>query len=383
LSFCIKLLGLFSKTKVISLVLIKKLIGEPFLVAFIISLLSTPLTIKLARRFRLVDDPANRCHPAHTHQGTVPRAGGLPIFLSLTFTSLLFLPLDKHLKGILFGAALLIIVGLLDDRFDLNPYFRLFTCFLAAGMVVIAGIGIAFINNPFNGIIHLDQPRIYFEFLGKTRSIWVLANFFALFWIVWMANIVNWAKGFDGQLPGIATIAALTIALLSFRFSADVTQWPVTILAAITAGAYFGFLPFNFYPQKIMPGYGGGTLAGFMLAVLAILSTTKIGTAIVVLGVPVIDAVYSIARRIAAGRSPVWGDRGHLHHKLLDEWRWGKRRTAIFYWLVTALLGAVALSLNSSQKFYTIIMIAVAIGGVLLWLNFFTTWRSRPDQDRQ
>ncbi len=367
----------------ISLVLIKKLIGEPFLAAFIISLLSTPLTIKLARRFRLVDDPANRRHPAHTHQGIIPRAGGLPIFLSLTFTSLLFLPLDKHLKGVLFGAALLIIIGLLDDRFDLNPYLRLFTCLLAAGMVVVAGIGIAFINNPFNGIIHLDQPQIYFEFLGKTRSIWVLASFFALFWIVWMANIVNWAKGFDGQLPGIVTIAALTIALLSFRFSADVTQWPVTILAAITAGAYFGFLPFNFYPQKIMPGYGGGTLAGFMLAVLAILSTTKIGTAIVVLGVPVIDAIYSIARRLAAGRSPVWGDRGHLHHKLLDEWHWGKRRTAIFYWLVTALLGAVALSLNSRQKFYTIIMIAVAIGGVLLWLNFFTTWRSQPDQDRQ
>jgi len=297
--------------------------------------------------------------------------------------SLLFLPLDQHLTGILAGGVVLIIVGVLDDRLDLNPYWRLITCFLAAGLVVAAGIGISFINNPFGGIIQLDQPRIYFELLGETRSIWVLADFFALLWIVWMANIVNWAKGFDGQLPGIVVIAALTIALLSFRFSADVTQWPVTILAAILAGAYFGFLPFNFYPQKIMPGYGGGTLAGFMLAVLAILSTTKIGTAIVVLGIPVMDAVYSVARRLASGRSPVWGDRGHLHHKLLDEWRWGKRRTAIFYWLVTALLGATALGLNSRQKFYTIIMLAVGIGGILLWLSFFTSWHERPDQDRQ
>ncbi len=366
-----------------TLIIIKTLILRPFLLAFLISFFATPLAIVLARRFRLVDDPKKRRHPAHTHKGVVPRAGGLPIFLGLVGASLIFLPLDKHLAGILAGATLLMIIGLLDDRFDLNPYLRLFTCFLAAGLVVGAGIGIPFINNPLNGIIHLDQPQISFELLGESRSIWVLADLFALFWIVWMANIVNWAKGLDGQLPGIVTIAALTIALLSLRFSADVTQWPVTILAAIVAGAYLGFLPFNFYPQKIMPGYGGGTLAGFMLAVLAILSTTKIGTAIVVLGIPVMDAIYSISRRLASGRSPVWGDRGHLHHKLLDEWRWGKRRTAIFYWLVTALLGAIALSLNSRQKFYTIIMLAVAIGGILLWLNFFSSWREQPDQDRQ
>jgi UDP-GlcNAc:undecaprenyl-phosphate GlcNAc-1-phosphate transferase len=366
----------------VSLALIKSLILKPFLVAGLISFLTTPLAIWLARRLGLVDDPQKRRHPAHTHRGIVPRAGGLPLFLALAGTSLVFLPLDKHLVGILAGATLLVIIGLLDDRFDLNPYFRLLTCFLAAGLVVAVGIGIPFINNPLDGIIHLDQPQIYFEFLGKTHSLWILADFFALLWIVWMANIVNWAKGFDGQLPGIATIAALTIALLSFRFSADVTQWPVTILAAITAGAYLGFLPFNFYPQKIMPGYGGGTLAGFMLAVLAILSTTKIGTAIVVLGVPVMDALYSVGRRLASGRSPVWGDRGHLHHKLLDEWRWGKRRTAIFYWLVTALLGATALSLNSRQKFYTIIMLAVAIGGILLWLNFFTSLRARQDRNK-
>jgi len=366
----------------VSLELIKSLILKPFLVAGLISFLTTPLAIWLARRLGLVDDPQKRRHPAHTHRGIIPRAGGLPLFLALAGTSLVFLPLDKHLVGILAGAVLLVIIGLLDDRFDLNPYFRLLTCFLAAGLVVAVGIGIPFINNPLDGIIRLDQPQIYFELLGKTRSLWILADFFALLWIVWMANIVNWAKGFDGQLPGIAAIAALTIALLSFRFSADVTQWPVTILAAITAGAYFGFLPFNFYPQKIMPGYGGGTLAGFMLAVLAILSTTKIGTAIVVLGVPVIDALYSVGRRLASGRSPVWGDRGHLHHKLLDEWRWGKRRTAIFYWLVTALLGAIALSLNSRQKFYTIIMLAVAIGGILLWLNFFTSLRAREDPNK-
>ena len=132
-----------------------------------------------------------------------------------------------------------------------------------------------------------------------------------------------------------------------------------------------------------MPGFSGGALAGFLLAVLAILSTTKVGTAIVVLGIPFIDAIYSIIRRILSGRSPVWGDRGHLHHKILDEWRWGKRRTAIFYWLITAFLGILALNLHSLQKFYTMVMLAVLIGGLLLWFNFFSSWSGRSGPDKR
>lgn len=350
-----------------SLTLLTNLIFAPLLVAFFIAFVTTPLAIKIAWRFGLVDDPKKRKHPAHTHKGIIPRAGGIPIYLVLLISSLIFVPLDQHLQGILAGASVMLIIGILDDRFDLNPYLRLAACFLAAGLVVGSGIGITFITNPLNGIINLSP---------------LLAILFGLFWIASLSNIVNWAKGFDGQLPGVVAIASLTIAFLAMKFSADITQWPVAILASITAGAYLGFLPFNFYPQKIMPGYGGGTLAGFMLAVLAILSTTKVGTAVVVLGVPVIDALYSITRRVASGRSPVWGDRGHLHHKLLSEWHWGKRRAAVFYWLVTAFLGAAALRLNSQQKFYTIMMLAVVIGGLLLWFNFFRTLSKRSGQNR-
>ena len=348
--------------------MVKNLILVPLVLAFVVSFLATPLAIRLAWKFGLVDNPKKRKHPAHTHKGIVPRGGGIPIYLSLLITGLVFLPFDQHLKGILAGATIMMVMGILDDRLDLNPYLRLIGCFLAAGLVVGCGIGISFITNPLGGIIILSP---------------LVAVIFGLFWIVFLANIVNWSKGFDGQLPGIVVIAALTIAILGFRFSADITQWSVVILASITAGAYLGFLPFNFYPQKIMPGFGGGTLAGFLLAVLAILSTTKVGTALVVLGVPFIDAVYSIGRRILTGRSPVWGDRGHLHHKLLDEWHWGKRKTAVFYWLITAILGILALSLRSLQKFYTIVMLAVIIGGLLLWFNFFLPYSKASDQDRR
>jgi len=359
--------------------LTKKLIFLPLFSSFLFSFITTPLVIFIYRKLGWIEKPYRQ---KDTHTCPVPRGGGIPILVSLIFTSIIFLPQDKHWWGIIGGAFLIGIMGIIDDRLDLNPYLRLIGCFLAAVMVVAAGIGISFITNPLGGIIKLDQPRIHFNLLGETRSIWILADAFALFWIVFLTNIVNWAKGFDGQLPGIVVIAALTIAILAFRFSADITQWPVAILAAITAGAYLGFLPFNFYPQKIMPGYGGGATAGFILAVLAILSTTKVGTAIVVLGVPFIDAIYSIIRRIASGRSPVWGDRGHLHHKILDEWRWGKRKAAIFYWLITAFLGFLALNLSSLQKFYTIVMLVVIIGSLLLWFNYWKVSSKAFDQDR-
>ncbi|MCJ7827845.1 undecaprenyl/decaprenyl-phosphate alpha-N-acetylglucosaminyl 1-phosphate transferase [Patescibacteria group bacterium] len=355
-----------------------KLILLPLFLSALISFLATLPTIKLARKFGLVTDAKKRSHPAHTHTGIIPRAGGLPVYLGVLFSSLILLPVDQHLRGILIGGGLLTIIGLLDDKYDLNPNLRLITCLLAGGVVVGAGIGIPFINHPFqSGFIRLDQPQIIFTLLGQPRSIWIVADTLALIWILWMTNIVNWVKGFDGQLPGIVTIAALVIAILTLKFSADITEWPVAILASITAGAFLGFLPFNAFPQKIMPGYGGGSLAGFLLAILAILSTTKVGTTIVVLGIPIMDAVYTILRRLSKGHSPVWGDRGHLHHRLLDS-GWSKPKTALFYWLSTAVLGSIALNLNSLGKFYTIVILFLITGGFLLWLRFFSTLSSRP-----
>ena len=340
-----------------NLSLLSRLILSPLVISFLLSLLTTPLAIKIAWKFNLVDNPKKRKHPAHLYQKTIPRAGGIPIYLTILIASLIFLPLDLPLRGILTGLTLMAFIGILDDRLDLNPYLRLIACFLAAGLVVAAGIGITFITNPLGGIIKLNP---------------IVAGLVAIFWIVFLANAVNWSKGFDGQLPGMVVIASLTIAIFSLRYSADIAQWPVAILASITAGAYLGFLPFNFYPQKIMPGYGGGALAGFLIAILTILSTSKILTAMVILGVPIIDAFYSIIRRLAAGRSPVWGDRGHLHHKILDEWHWSKRKAAVFYWLATAFLSVLALNLSSLHKLYTLIMLLIIIGGLLLWFNYFT-----------
>lgn len=342
----------------------------PGLVAAVLAFGLTPLVIKLAKKFNMVDDPAKHKHPKVIHTYPVPRGGGLAIFGAILITAILFLPLDKHLKGILIGSTIIAVMGFLDDKYSLNPYLRLGLGFLAAGAPIAAGIGISFLSNPLGGTINLSLPQINFSLFGQNHSIWVLSDLFALLWIVFMMNMLNMgAKGIDGQLSGVTVIAAATIAALSLRFSADITQWPVIILASITAGAFLGFLPWHIYPQKIMPSYGGATLAGYLLAVLAILSTTKVGTLMVVLGVPLVDTGYVIVRRIMQGKSPVWGDRGHLHHRLLDN-GWSKPKIALFYWGLTALLGVVALNLNTPSKLYTIVGVAVAIGGLIIWLTY-------------
>jgi len=348
--------------------LIENLLILPFTISAILCYCITPIVIKLAWKFDIIDDPKKNKHPKVIHTKPTPRGGGAAIFLSIVVASILLLPQDKHLAGILGGSSILVLMGILDDKYNINPYIRLLIQFLAASIPIAAGIGIAFWNSPF-GIIDLSYPRIDFFLLGKTRSIWLLPDIFALFWIVMLMNFINWgAKGVDGQLSGVVTIAGLVIAILSLKFSADITEWPVTILAAILSGAYLGFLPWHTYPQKIMPGFSGSNLAGFFLGVLSILTTTKVGTLFIVLGIPLIDSLYTLIRRISEGKSPVWGDRKHLHHRLLDS-GWSKKKIAFFYWISTAMLGAIALWANSTWKLYTIIGLIFFVLGLILWLR--------------
>jgi UDP-GlcNAc:undecaprenyl-phosphate GlcNAc-1-phosphate transferase len=146
------------------------------------------------------------------------------------------------------------------------------------------------------------------------------------------------------------------------RFSGDRTQLPLIILSGAVAGAYLGFLPFNFYPQTIMPGYSGKSLAGLLLAVLSILSGAKIATVVLLLGIPVIDAVFVIIKRLVKGRFPLTGGPDHLHHQLLKS-GWSRPQIAIFYWLISLILGLISLFLNSQQKLYFFI----GIIGIFIW----------------
>lgn len=326
----------------------------------LLSFLLTIPAIKFAKKMNLVTDSKKRAHPAHTHIGIIPRGGGLPIYLSILGASLIFLPMSKITIGILLSSLLLVILGLFDDYYDLSPYLRFIINLFISTLVIGFGLGIPYISNPFGGVIRLDQLNFEINFFGN-RNILYMADLLAILWLTWIMNIINWSKGVDGQLPGFVGITALFLGLLAQRFTAhDISVESVSSFSFIVAGAYLGFLPHNFYPQKIMPGYGGGALAGFLLGILSILSFGKFGTAILILSIPMLDALYTIIRRIKNKQSPFRADWGHLHHRLL-EIGWGRRRIAVFYWIISLILGLSSLFLTGLQKMMAFFTIAIVL----------------------
>lgn len=347
------------------------------IVAAIVAAGVAGLVVRYFPKWGLVDDPEKHRHPKVIHERAVPRGGGVVIWAAVMVGALGFLPLDKRLAGILLGTTILMGVGIVDDIWQekFSPYVRLGFNILAAMLVIGAGVGIAYITNPWGGVIWLDWPRYCWE----GHCVWLLADLFALIWLVWTQNVVGWSSGVDGQLPGFVIIAAVTMGVLAARFN-DPSQMPVITLAAIVAGAYAGFLLWNWYPQKIMPGYGGKSLAGYLLGVLAILSSAKVGALLLVLGVPFVDAAWVIIKRLREGRSPVWGGYEHLHHFLLSM-GWGRRRIAIFYWLISGTMAMAAVRLKAEWKWFTMATAGLVISGIIAWLHYFSTFSKRLGRD--
>lgn len=348
-------------------------------VSFLVSCLVAPLVIRLYTRLGWLDNPATQNHPKVVHTYPVPRGGGLVVAAGIVAALVFTAALQPELWGVMLGALILLISGTLDDHYDISPYVRYLLNFLAAGLVIVSGIGINFVTNPLGtGVLHLDIWQFMVPIFGFPLTLSLPGDLIALIWIVWNMNAVNWAKGVDGQLPGFVSLAAIFIALLSLRFLGDTSQTTVALLALSVSGAFAGLLVWNVYPQKMMPGYAAGSLAGYFLAVLAILSGAKIATVLLLLAIPTVDGFFVVSRRLAKGKSPFWGDRSHLHHRMLDA-GWGKRRIAAFYWAATFVFGIVSLQLDSRAKLYAMMAIAILFLALVIWFRRSITSSRPPD----
>lgn len=330
-----------------------------FALPLLIALLLGRPVISWYKKKHWLDDPKKNAHPKVIHTMPLPRGGGLVVGIAIFIAIFLFIPLTAKILGILVATTILIFVGIWDDIANPHPFVRLGLLTIAAAITMFSGISIPFVTNPFGGIISFEHIPFIASMLG-------------IAWIVWSMNIVNFSTGLDGQMPGFVVIAAITIAILSQRFFPDPEQLTVFHLALIVAGAYLGFLFWNLYPQKMMSGFGASTIAGFFLAVLSIFSQAKLATAILVLAIPMSDAIYVIMRRILHKKSPFWGDRSHLHHALLDLGL-SKRQVAYVYWASTFVLGVLALNLKSNQKSFAILLIVATVCIIGTWLRWATT----------
>lgn len=348
-----------------------------FIISFLVSLLAclllTPFCAKIALKFGLVDDPKTHKHPAIIHKTVTPRAGGLPVYLSVFLSAFIFLPLTPLFSSILLAGFFVVFVGLLDDKYDISPYFRFGTNIVAAAIVALSGVVIPFVTNPLGGIFYFTAFDPIAQLLPAVLSV---------IWIVWVMNMLNWSKGVDGQMPGIAAISAIIIGIASLRFLVlDELNIQAAIFSFIVAGAALGFLFYNFYPARIFPGYSA-TILGFLLGVLSIISGVKLATALLVMGIPAVDALITVLRRTLAHKSPFWHDKGHFHHLLLSL-GFGQRSIAAFYWFMSLVLGLAALALSSRGKIFAIILVLVVAGGSILTLKFIVNRTERGRQHAQ
>lgn len=342
----------------------------PFVTAFASTALITYLLIGVIKKMGLIDDPKIHKHPGIIHSKPIPRGGGIPLFLGALVSAILFIPMTKTTIAIFFAAFLALAIGVIDDKLnaksrDVSPYLRFLVNILTAVIVVGSGISINYITNPFGGILHLDA--ITFPMFFFTLH---LSDIVSVLWLIWIMNMVNWSKGVDGQMPGIVAISAIVIGILSLRLTGDSGDLLDAKLSFIIAGCAAGFLLLNFYPAKIFPGYGATSLY-LLLGVASILSGAKLATAILVMGVPTMDALFTIGRRIFNRRSPFLHDNRHLHHILL-KLGYNQRQIALFYWSISALLGIIALSLESKSKLFAIVMLIAIMGGALIFLHTVT-----------
>lgn len=358
----------------ISLPAIKLL--QPLVVGFFFALGLTPLMIRIGKRWRLIDRP----HGPYIDVRPLVRLGGVVIFASLALTSLIFLPLDKHLTALLLGGLWLAVVGTVDDVFNLSPLVLGACHLLAALILVLGGLGIDFVSNPFSTfggpkIFPLDIWQIPFTIKNVTYHLTVLADLFTLLWVFALINIVDWLDGLDGLASGVGVIAAAVILGISLKFHTPATA----SLSLILGGVLLGFLFYNFSPAKILLG-SGGYLLGFLIAALAIFSGGKIATTLLVLGLPILDTLLVLVGRFRRGRPLHLGDKTHLHHRLLEKGL-SVRQVVLLEWGLCGLLGAAAFFLTGWKKL--LVIVAVFVFGLLFNQLFGLTVSELRDKVRR
>lgn len=262
----------------------------------IISFIIAPLFMRLSYRYGFVDYPNHR----KQHERPMPFSGGISILVSFVITVIIAQPVEREYIPIILGGSLIVILGIIDDKYDLKPSIK----FL--GQLVVISIPIFF------GII-IDTINPF----GITMNFGVFAIPFTFLWISVIINAINLIDGLDGLAAGVSVIALSSIAFIGILQN----NIFVMMISVILIGSTLGVLYYNFNPAKLFLGDNGSMLLGYVLGVLSILGFKNVTFfsilfPIIILGVPFIDITFAAVRRYREGVSLTRADRGHLHHKL-------------------------------------------------------------------
>ena len=324
-----------------------------FAVAAVLSYFFTPPVKNFAHKVGAIDVPKDA---RRMHKKPIPRLGGLAIYGGFLCSILIFGQLDETMLCVLLGAAIIVALGIFDDVLALGAKLKFGVQIVAAAIPVCIGdlqIGLFTNLNPLS-----DTPFVH---LG------ILAVPVTIIWIVGITNAVNLIDGLDGLAVGVSSIAAITMLAVALLTG----NMPIAITMAALAGACIGFMPYNLNPAKIFMGDTGSTFLGYMLATVSIMGLFKFYAVIsfavpfLILGLPIFDTANAIIRRVAAGRSPMSPDRGHVHHKLIDMGFNQKQAVAILY-AISATLGLTAVVLTSSGEVKAIVLLLAVLAAILV-----------------
>jgi UDP-GlcNAc:undecaprenyl-phosphate GlcNAc-1-phosphate transferase len=316
-----------------------------FCTALIISIAVTPFIIKFAFKIGAMDVPRDN---RRVHKVPVPLIGGLAIYLAFTISVILFTELNQRIMGLLIGGTFIMLSGLADDIRPLGPKTKLLLQVIGAVILICFGISIRYVTNPFDRVTGMADIGIFS--IPAT-----------IFWIVGVTNAFNLIDGLDGLAAGIASISCITLFIVSVLNG----RMGTAALTAALAGSAIGFLPYNFNPAKIFMGDTGAQFLGFILAAISIEGAIKSAAAIAItvpilaLGLPIYDTLISIIRRSLNKKPVMQGDRGHLHHKLLDMGL-SQRQAVVVMYIISGLLGISAIfatELSTVQSFFVLISV--------------------------
>lgn len=339
-----------------------------FVVAFAFSFAATPIVYRLAFKLGAIDVPRDS---RRMHKKPIPRLGGLAIIFGFTVAICCFGHMTRSLAAILAGAAIIAVMGIVDDCKNLDAKLKFVIQILAALVVILFGnIRITVFTNPN---IFSDNPYL-------VLPDW-LSGIVTVLWIVFITNAVNFIDGLDGLAAGVSAIMSVSLVFIAIR----VGEYSVAVVGLAIMGACFGFLPFNFNPAKIFMGDTGSTFLGFMLATLSIQGVFKsyaiisFAVPLLILGLPLFDALFAMIRRVYRGQSPMTADRGHLHHRLIDM-GFSQKQTVFILYAISGILGITAVILAESGTLRALLLL-ICVMIFLMIEGFLRSSQSDDDEE--
>ena len=357
-------------------------IAISFLLAFIVSFMVTPYSIKIAEKIGAIDIPKD---DRRMRKKSIPKLGGIAVITGFAISLIYLISVMniegsinlfdenlyfKKLIGVGLGVIIITITGVIDDTKTLKPLQKLFGQVLAAIVAVSFGIRISAEDIPF---------------IQNTELANELSMVVTVIWIIGITNAINLIDGLDGLSSGIALISCISLLII---FALNYSPMIAILMITSLIGALVGFLPFNFSPAKTFIGDTGSNFLGYILSIVSILGVAKTYTAVVialpmlVLGLPIFDVVWAIIRRVIKGKSIkaiFKADKGHLHHRLIAR-GFSQKQAVLVMYAMSAALGLFAIILLESGIWKALSFLLMVIAALFLGYRNFLTEKSEKGE---